>query len=254
MAEPLPPSEPSAPQPPQHPLSFLYGLVGGPLLFLVSVWLIDVTGRFFWVLALLGVLAFGVGVIQGLVFALRSLATRPVPSIAVLAVLGGLGFLAVSNAQALGAAVRRLTADKELGGRYAGGDFSLEYPTGWRQRDADGFEVWGYRPSGTGKSQCLDSVGVMRSRRDDYTLETYVQRQRDDYGGSEHWELLEDKPATVGGLPGREFVVRGDTHVAHLFITVREQRGYIVLAQACRTGEEGAREELLWDVARSFRF
>lgn len=252
MAEQTPETAASETKP-EHPLSFLYGLVGGAVLFLFTVWLADVTGRFFYVLAIAAAVSFVVGVLQALLFALKSLVTRPVPSLAVLAVLGGLGFLAARNAEALGGYVAKLGEDPELGGRYEGDGFSLEFPQGWRERDIDGFEVAGIRPSGTGTSNCLDNAGVMRSRRDDYTLEAYVQRQRDDYGQSEHWELLEDKPATVGGLPGRELVVRSATHVGHMYITVKDQRGYIVSTQACHTNPE-MNEELLRTVAQSFRF
>ena len=237
----------------KHPLSFLYGLIGGPLLFFFTLWLASATGRFFYVLAIAGAVSFAVGVIQALVFAARSLVTRPVPSVTVLAVLGGVGFLVVSNAEALRDRMVKLTEDPVLGGRYEGEGFSLEFPQGWRERDIDGFEVAAIRPSGTGSSDCLDNAGVMRSRRDDYTLEAYVQRQRDDYGTSEHWEVLEDRATTVGGLPGQELVVRNATHVGHMYITVKDQRGYIVSTQACRANGD-ASEELLRTVAQSFRF
>src|SRR5262249_51344370 len=117
----------------------------------------------------------------------------------------------------------------------------------------DGFEVAGIRPSGTGHSNCLDNAGVMRSRKDDYTLDAYVQLQRDDYGKSEAWKLLEDKPATVGGLPGRELVVKSATHLLRLYVTVKDQRGFIVSTQAC-LANDGKNEEELLEVARSFRF
>jgi hypothetical protein len=256
MSEPTPEApapESTSEEKPASPWGFLVGLVGGPLLFLFSVWLIDVTGRFFFVLALAGVLAFAVGVVQALVFAVRSLVTRPVPSVAVLAVLAGLGFLAAKNSEALRAWVTRLGEAPVLGGRYAGDGFSLEYPQGWRQKDIDGFEIAGIRPSGTGHGKCLDNAGVMRSRKDDYTLETYVQRQRDDYGTSEHWNVLEDKPATVGGLPGRELMVRGATHDLHLYVTVKDGRGYIVSTQLCREEADEDRERVLQAVAQSFQ-
>ena len=258
MSEPTPEAPVSestseAEKKPGAPWGFLVGLVGGPLLFLFSVWLIDVTGRFFYVLALAGVLGFAVGVLQALVFAVRSLVTRPVPSVAVLAVLAGLGFLAAKNSEALRAWVTRLGEDPVLGGRYAGDGFSLEYPQGWRQKDIDGFEIAGFRPSGTGHGKCLDNAGVMRSRGDDYTLETYVQRQRDDYGTSEHWQVLEDEAATVGGLPGRALRVRGATHDLHLYVTVKDGRGYIVSTQLCREEADGERERVLRAVAQSFQ-
>jgi len=247
------PAAPADEKKPEHPLGFLVGLIGGPLVFLFTVWLADVTGRFFWVVALGGVVGFAVGVVQALVFAVKSLLTRPVPSVLVLTVLGGLGFLAARNAAAINAYVSQLGADPVLGGRYEGDGFSIVYPQGWRQKDIDGFEVAGVRPSGTGRAGCLDNAGVMRSRKDDYTLEQYVKRQRDDYGSSEHFKVLEDKPATVGGLPGRELVVQSATHVGHMYITVKEKRGYIVSTQACLdTAEE--REAELRTVAESFQF
>ncbi|QSQ18997.1 hypothetical protein JY651_27005 [Pyxidicoccus parkwayensis] len=252
MSEPTP--EAAAPEKKsEHPLGFLYGLIGGPLLFVFTLWLASVTGRFFYVLAIASAVAFVVGALRALLFAGTSLVTRPVPSLAVLAVLGGLGFLAVRNAEAVRAYVVKLREDPELGGRYQGDGFSIEYPQGWRQRDIDGFEVAGIRPSGTGHSNCLDNAGVMRSRRDDYTLDAYVQLQREDYGKSEAWALLEDKPATVGGLPGRELVVKSATHLLRLYVTVKDQRGFIVSTQAC-LANGGKNEEELLAVARSFRF
>ncbi|WP_163998858.1 hypothetical protein [Pyxidicoccus caerfyrddinensis] len=252
MSEPTP--EAAAPEKqPEHPLGFLVALIGGPLLFVFTLWLASVTGRFFYVLAIAGALAFVVGAVQGLVFAGKSLVTRPVPSLAVLAVLGGVGFLTVRNAEAVRGYVSKLGEDPELGGRYEGDGFSIEYPQGWRQRDIDGFEVAGIRPSGTGNSKCLDNAGVMRSRKDDYTLDAYLQLQRDVFGKSEYWVVLEDKPATVGGLPGRELVVRNDTHVGHMYITVKDQRGYIVSTQSC-LANNGEYEEQLLTVAQSFRF
>lgn len=253
MSEPTPEALVSEKKP-GSPWGFLVWLVGGPLLFLLTVWLLEVTGRFFYVLALAGVLGFAVGVLQALVFAVRSLVTRPVPSVAVLAILAGLGFLAVKNSEAISTWVAQLGEDPVLGGRYEGDGFSLEYPQGWRQKDIDGFEVAGFRPSGTGRGKCLDNVGVMRSRKDDYTLESYVGRQRDDYGASEHWEVLEDKPATVGGLPGQELVVRGSTHDLHLYVTVKDGRGYIVSTQVCREEADEERERVLRAVAQSFQF
>lgn len=253
MSEPTTPEAAAPEKKPEHPLGFLYGLIGGPLLFLFTLWLASVTGRFFYVLAIAGAVGFVVGALRGLLFAVTSLVTRPVPSLAVLAVLGGVGFLAVRNAEALRAYVAKLGEDPELGGRYEGDGFSIEYPRGWRQRDIDGYAVAGIRPSGTGHSNCLDSAGVMRSRRDDYSLDAYVQRQRDDYGSNDAWKVLEDRPATVGGLPGRELVVKSATHLGHVYITVKDQRGYIVSTQAC-LANGGANEAELLGVAQSLRF
>jgi hypothetical protein len=241
------PAKPASPAP-----HFLVFLIGGPLLFLASLWLVDATGHWFFVMSLAGLGAFFVGLVRAIAALARTAVHRPFHLVVALAASGVVCWGVVANWPAISLALegRSLFAGRFVDAKHA---FSIEFPAGWQRSSREGFAVHGNAPE-MGPEGCRAEFGVLFFHLTDTgsTLPAFVERMR---GVIQKIPGVTEQPAvplTVAGREATEIAYTNDKDSWLATFVVDEKRGYSLLGITCPAGASRD-QETYRAIAQTFR-